>query len=150
MEDKIGKIDVPVYYTKSMQSDVKIERPKHKVGKKYLVTMTKDEFFLRGNILFHSNLWNDDGTLIDELRFFKRRSNGRFEATSGKDDKVNALMLALYVAYTTWVKWDIKRWDIMNWLSREEIIERRRLENEINKQNEEESRVLSAIYADFW
>jgi putative transposon-encoded protein len=41
------KVNVPVYYTKSLKDDVKIERPKHKIGKRLLVKIAKDDFFGR-------------------------------------------------------------------------------------------------------
>lgn len=143
-------IDVPVYYTKSQQDDVKIWRPKHKVGKRYLVKMTKDEFFLRGNILFSTRLSTDDKSLIDELKYFKRKTNGKYEAVQGKDDKVNALMLSLYAAYIRWLKQDIDRWDFVNSISREELVDRKLMQQKAEEEYKQEEQALWKIYAEFW
>lgn len=151
IEDTIGRIDVPVYYTKSQQDDVKIERPKHKVGKRYLVKVTKDEFFWRWWLLFSSRLQDVEWSLLDEIKYFKRKQNGKYEAESWhKDDKVNALMIALYVAYTSWIKEDIKRWDWLMEISREELVYRKQQEAEEKKQIEDEDKMIAKVYADFW
>lgn len=149
IEAKIGPIDIPVYYTKSQQDDVKIWWPKHKVGKRYLVNMTKDEFFLRGNLLFSSRLSSEDKSLLDEIKYFKRKSNGKYEATSWKDDKVNAMMLSLYAAYITWIKQDVDRQDYVWWMSRDEIMDRRIMERQIMEENKQREDAVAAIYADF-
>lgn len=145
------KINVPVYYTKSLSEDVKIERPKHKIGKRLLVKITKDDFFGRGWILFSYRLRDDAWSLLDEIKYFKRRNNGTYAAeTWHKDDKVNALMLSLYVAYTTWMKDDIRE---NNWrmdISREELIAKREMMREMERAEEEENKLMAQVYSAYW
>ena len=37
--------------------------------------------------------------MLDEISDFKHKQNGKYEAATGKDDQVNAMMMSLYVLY---------------------------------------------------
>lgn len=92
-------IDVPVYYTGG--KDAYWKDGLFHIGKTVLVA-TAQETFQLDFVRIASRLDVPEG-LIDEIKNFgsKKTGSGRskFEAISGKDDQVNAMMLALYTLY---------------------------------------------------
>lgn len=103
VREHVWDIDCPVKYTGG--TDVNKSRPFHKVGKKYLVDVTKNYFLDVGAISFHTSLDWEKG-LLSEMDTFVKFKNGSFWASSKKykDDKVNSLLIALYYIYVTWTK----------------------------------------------
>jgi len=145
--EKVEFIDYPVYYTKS--SDAKYKAPNWLVGKKYLVDMTKNEFFNKFNLRISSKLNNDKG-LVDELSEFREASNGKMQARKGKDDQVNAMMVALFAIYQYQLK-DIytnidKRW----MLDKEERYQRLIDAQDEREEEERRDKIMNHIYAHFW
>ena len=59
-------------------------------------------------------------------------------------------MLSLYVAYTTWMKDDIRE---NNWrmdISREELIAKREMMREMERAEEEENKLMAQVYSAYW
>jgi hypothetical protein len=59
-------------------------------------------------------------------------------------------MLSLYVAYTTWMKDDIRE---NNWrmdISREELIAKREAMREMERSEKEEENLIAKIYSEYW
>ena len=103
LQDNVGAVDCPIKYT--WWSDVKKVRPYHRVGKSYLVDVTKKYFIDLWEISFHTSLdWEE--WLLAEMDTFVKFKNGSYGASSKKynDDKVNSVMIWLYYIYTNWTK----------------------------------------------
>jgi hypothetical protein len=145
--EKVQSIDFPLYYTKS--TDAKYRHPYRYTGKKYLVDLSRNEFFLKANIRLSGSLSNE-GWLIDELAEFKKSEKGRYEAKRGKDDQVNAMMIALFTAYQAFLKEEYIWQDKRGTMSREERIDLLRERIEQQEEQERQDRIMWYIYAEFW
>lgn len=145
--DRADFIDYPVYYTKS--TDANYRHPYWYVGKKYLVDLVKNEFFVKWNLRLNADLTNDKW-LIDELANFKMSDKGRFEAKKGKDDQVNAMMIWVFAAYRAFLREWLLTQDRRSTLTREEIIQEHLDRETASAQMEEHDKTMAYIYANFW
>lgn len=98
LEDRDVFIDYPIKYTNWKSLNFKWRE--HLIWKEFLIyNIIRDQFFFKNNVWFSDRLalewW-----LLQELSCFKKKNNGKFEWVKSKDDQVNAMMIALYVAYT--------------------------------------------------
>lgn len=147
--EKIGYLDMGVYYTRGEHANA--HGIQHTVGKKFLVQMCKDEFFRKGNVLFSADLWWEKW-LFEELTNFKLQENLKFQsAWRKKDDQVNAMMIAMYYARYTelkYVNFDSERFMGAKW--RESKIRLIQMEREYEAKKWDIEETLNTIYADFW
>lgn len=104
IEKEVWEIDCPVKYTKGTDAHQR-ERPFHRVGKAYMVNITKDYFINTNNIVFSQALEWEKG-LFEEMSNFVRIKGNVYWAKSKKykDDQVNAMMICLYYAHEKWFK----------------------------------------------
>jgi len=146
-EDNVWVLDYALKYT--WGNNAKRDRPYWVVWKQYFVNLLKDEFFMKNNIRFWP--WLDwDGGLLDELSKFKRKSNGKYEASKWKDDQVNALMIAIFVLYKTHVEWNVSYLNRLQWMTLDERLEASN-QKRIEKEDYERYVMNTAtIIADFW
>ncbi len=145
--DRADFIDYPLYYTKS--SDANYRHPYWYVGKKHLIDLVKNEFFVKWNIRINWNLSNDKG-LIDELANFKMSDKGKFEAKKWKDDQVNAMMIWIFAVYRAFLREWLLNQDRRSTLTREDIIQEHLDREHANKEQEEYEKNMAYIYANFW
>lgn len=126
------EVEVPVYYTGGKDSYWK-DGLFH-IGKSVLVSASQETFQL-DFIRINSALDVPEG-LVEEIKNFgaKRTTAGRnrFEALSGKDDQVNAMMLAIYTMYVLMetkdkiMEWDVNGHNIGRFLSYDEWLKQER------------------------
>ena len=82
----------------------------HRIGKKYMVKITRDSFFNKGNIVLDASLeW--DKWLLDELENYKC-INWIYKAAKGKDDQVAAMMFVVIYAYEMVLKDSYRKEDL--------------------------------------
>ena len=147
LEEKIGYLDLGIYYT-GWESAKKKGPIEHVVGKKHLVNLTKTEFFRKANVLISAEL-GYDGWLLDELSRFKLKENKKYEAVTGKDDQVNAMMMALYYAYTERLQYEFMDTEKKVTFDRDTIVRNYYGDIEESKREKEVEQAFATIYQDY-
>lgn len=144
--DNVWWLEYPIKYTGG--NNARIVRPHWIVGKAHLVSITKDEYFIKNNIIFWP--WLDvDWGLIEELWNFKRKSNGKYEAVKGKDDQVNGMMMALFALYKEYIEADISNKTKIWWMTVEERYDRILVERQEQEQHKEYLKNTAKIFSSF-
>lgn len=101
LEDRDIWVDYPIKYTKGVWVNFKWRE--HLIWKEFIVKLAREQYFWKNAVRIWDKLSNENG-LIDELVDFKHKANGKWEAATGKDDQVNAFMMALYMMYDIYMK----------------------------------------------
>ena len=130
----------PIKFTSAKHDEVRKDRPFVYMGKKFIEKITKEEFFMKWDILFHEDTDTETG-LIWELSSFKSKWEWAAKWKNKRpDDQVNALMISLFIIYyevirkipvarRTWIMWDTEYQNIMRRWTDTRNKEREREEN---------------------
>lgn len=117
-ENYVRVPDFPLIITSAKHWEIRRKRPYFLTPKNKLISITRDEFFLKNNIIFSSTL-DIEEWIITELWNFKQSKTTIEYAKNVTDDQVDAMMISLFAIYRSILK-NIKPSDIPWMLSPEE------------------------------
>lgn len=150
IEEFVRMPEYPILYTSSQQDDIKRKRPFYLIGKKRLVTIIQDEYFKKWCIIFDWNLDIEDG-LIEEISNFKRWTRWKIEwAKKQPDDQVNAMMVALYALFDSYLRDKFTPKQMAWWVSQEQRIDEVIMRKESQATQAERESHITYIINNYW